>query len=185
MPCRHQGAQELSSYSFLILTLDGGEWSASCPPLRFNSKGKTSSTRWTGGWVGLRAGLDRIEEKSFASDRDRTPVVQSVVRHYTDWATPSPISSSCNYLLLDGQILFLCSGTENSLIHALTLNRGPDQIFWYHCILLTDWYTTFLTWPSIQHWYQSFSFFCFKILHQTFSTEKTLGSIWREIELGY
>jgi hypothetical protein len=32
-----------------------------------------------------------LEEKSFASARVRTvcPVVQSVVRHYTDWATPA------------------------------------------------------------------------------------------------
>jgi hypothetical protein len=32
----------------------------------------------------------RLEEKSSAYVRDRTPVVQSVVRHYTDWATPVP-----------------------------------------------------------------------------------------------
>jgi hypothetical protein len=31
-----------------------------------------------------------LEGKSFASFGDRTPVVQSVARHYTDWATPSP-----------------------------------------------------------------------------------------------
>jgi hypothetical protein len=32
----------------------------------------------------------RLEEKSSAPVGDRTPVVQSVVRHYTDWATPVP-----------------------------------------------------------------------------------------------
>jgi hypothetical protein len=32
----------------------------------------------------------RLEEKSSATVWDRTPVVQSVVRHYTDWATPAP-----------------------------------------------------------------------------------------------
>jgi hypothetical protein len=32
----------------------------------------------------------RLEEKSSASVGDRTPVVQFVVRHYTDWATPAP-----------------------------------------------------------------------------------------------
>jgi hypothetical protein len=31
-----------------------------------------------------------LEEKSSVSVGDRTPVVQSVVRHYTDWATPAP-----------------------------------------------------------------------------------------------
>jgi hypothetical protein len=30
-----------------------------------------------------------LEEKSSAPVRYRTPVVQSVVRHYTDWATPA------------------------------------------------------------------------------------------------
>jgi hypothetical protein len=29
-----------------------------------------------------------LEEESFAFSGNRTPVVQSVVRHYTDWATP-------------------------------------------------------------------------------------------------
>jgi hypothetical protein len=29
----------------------------------------------------------RLEEKSFAPAVDWTPLVQSVVRHYTDWAT--------------------------------------------------------------------------------------------------
>jgi hypothetical protein len=32
----------------------------------------------------------RLEEKSFASAGDRTPVVQPVVRHYTAWANPAP-----------------------------------------------------------------------------------------------
>jgi hypothetical protein len=31
----------------------------------------------------------RLEEKSFAPAGDRTPVVQSVVRHYTAWANPA------------------------------------------------------------------------------------------------
>jgi hypothetical protein len=40
--------------------------------------------------VGLRVGWTRrLEEKFFASARNRTPVVQSVVRHYTDRATSS------------------------------------------------------------------------------------------------
>jgi hypothetical protein len=33
----------------------------------------------------------RLEEKSSASVRDRTPVVQYVVNHYTNWATPAPV----------------------------------------------------------------------------------------------
>jgi hydrogenase maturation factor len=46
------------------------------------------STHWIGDWVGLRVGLatEAIEE-SFASARDQTSVIQSVVRQYADWAT--------------------------------------------------------------------------------------------------
>jgi hypothetical protein len=39
----------------------------------------TSDVIWT----------QRLEEISFASVGDQTPVVQSVVRDYTDWATPT------------------------------------------------------------------------------------------------
>jgi hypothetical protein len=52
---------------------------------------RTSGTHWIGGWVGPEpARTQRLEEKSCAFDGDRTPVVQSVIRHYTDWATPAP-----------------------------------------------------------------------------------------------
>jgi hypothetical protein len=46
---------------------------------------RTPSTHWIGGWVGPRDGLGtEATEKSFASAGDRTPVIQSVVSHYTD-----------------------------------------------------------------------------------------------------
>jgi hypothetical protein len=45
----------------------------------------TPGTHFIGGWVGPRAGLDTEDrKKSFAPARDQTPVVQSIVRHYTD-----------------------------------------------------------------------------------------------------
>jgi hypothetical protein len=47
------------------------------------------------GWASEPVWTQRLEEKSFricrGSNTDR-PVVQPVVRHYTDWATPSPIT---------------------------------------------------------------------------------------------
>jgi hypothetical protein len=47
------------------------------------------------GWVGLRADVDtQANEKSFAYTWDRTPVAQSVVRHYTGWDTPLVILDS-------------------------------------------------------------------------------------------
>jgi hypothetical protein len=70
-----QGERKYSSYSFITSALDGGEWSASRPgrPL---PPGKGPPVP--------------LEEKSFClcreSNLDR-PVVQSVARHYTAWAT--------------------------------------------------------------------------------------------------
>jgi hypothetical protein len=56
----------------------------------------TPGTHCTGGWVGPRAGLDtdvrgKILCPRRGSKPDR-PVVQPVVRHYTDWANPAPLS---------------------------------------------------------------------------------------------
>jgi hypothetical protein len=51
------------------------------PRLRFvQEAGSAPEPVWT----------QRLEEKSSASVGDRPPVVQSVVRHYTDWATAAP-----------------------------------------------------------------------------------------------
>jgi hypothetical protein len=79
------GKRRYSSYSFLTLTLHGVEWSASRPvhalppgkelPVPIvQEAGCAPETVWT----------QRLEEKSSASVGDRTPVVQSVVSHYTD-----------------------------------------------------------------------------------------------------
>jgi hypothetical protein len=82
MPWGAWSERSYSSYSFLTSALDGGEWSASRPghalPL---GKGPPVSIVQEAGWA---PGMQRLEEKSSASVGDRTPVVQSVVRHYTD-----------------------------------------------------------------------------------------------------
>jgi hypothetical protein len=87
------GERRYSSYSFLTSALDGGEWSAPRPG-RALPHGKDPGTHYTGGWVGLKAGLDteargKILCPCRGSNPDR-PVVQSVARHYTDWANPVP-----------------------------------------------------------------------------------------------
>jgi hypothetical protein len=64
------GTSSYSPYSLLISALDGGEWSASRPGRSL----PPGELVWT----------QRLKEKFFASLKDRTPVVQSVVRHYTD-----------------------------------------------------------------------------------------------------
>jgi hypothetical protein len=66
-----------------------GEWSASrpcraLPPVPIVQEA---------GWAPELVWTQRLEEKFFRvcqeSNSDR-PVVQSVVRHYTDWANPAP-----------------------------------------------------------------------------------------------
>jgi hypothetical protein len=62
-----------------------GEWSASrlgraLPPVPIGQEA---------GWAPEVVWTQRLEEKSFASAGDRTPVVQYVVRHCTDWAVQS------------------------------------------------------------------------------------------------
>jgi hypothetical protein len=71
-------------------SLDEGEWSASRP-------GRALPPVPTGqeaGWAPESVWIQRSEEKSSclcrASNLD-CPVVQSVVRHYTDWPTPAPV----------------------------------------------------------------------------------------------
>jgi hypothetical protein len=56
---------------------------------------RTPGTHCTGGWVGFSAGLDTEGGgKILCPAGDRTPVVQSVVRHYTDYSTPATITNS-------------------------------------------------------------------------------------------
>jgi hypothetical protein len=73
-PWRRLGGEEYSSYSFLTSALDGGEWSASRPGRTFTSGERTPGTHCTGGWVGLRAGLDtEVRGKIFCPCRESNP----------------------------------------------------------------------------------------------------------------
>jgi hypothetical protein len=58
------------------------------PRPRFTPGERTLGTHWIGGWVGSRAGLDAGTKKKIicpcrGSNLNR-PIVQPVVRHYTD-----------------------------------------------------------------------------------------------------
>jgi hypothetical protein len=90
-PWRRLGGEDVQ----LLLILDLGTrwgWVVSVTPRpRFITRERTPGTHCTGGWVGSRAGLDtevtgKILCPCRGSNLDR-PVVQSVARHYTDWAT--------------------------------------------------------------------------------------------------
>jgi hypothetical protein len=79
------GERRCSSYSFLTSALEGGEWSASRPG-RALPPGKEPPVPIVqeAGWAAEPFWMKGLEEKSSVSVGDRTPAVQSVVRHYTD-----------------------------------------------------------------------------------------------------
>jgi hypothetical protein len=73
----------------MISALDGSEWSA-WRPGRFIPRETASNTHLIAGSVGPRAVLDAVVRRKIPSSRrqsnPRTPIVQPVARHYTDWA---------------------------------------------------------------------------------------------------
>jgi hypothetical protein len=81
----HLGDRRYSSYSFLTPAPEGGEWSASRPGRALPPVPIVQEA----GWAPEPVWTQRLEEKSCASVGDRTPSVQSAVRHCTDWATPA------------------------------------------------------------------------------------------------
>jgi hypothetical protein len=87
---RHGGAwgeRRYSSYSILTSALDGGEGSASRPGRALPpEKGPPVPIVQEARWAPEPVWTHRLGEKSSAPVGDRTPIVQSVVRHYTDWA---------------------------------------------------------------------------------------------------
>jgi hypothetical protein len=76
----------------LILSL-GRRWGwvvSITPRPRFTPPGKERPVPIVqeAGWAPEPVWMQKLEEKSSsASAGDRTPIVKSVVRHYTDWAT--------------------------------------------------------------------------------------------------
>jgi hypothetical protein len=57
---------------FLTSSIDGGEWSASCPG-RFTPGERAPDTHWIRGWVDPRAGLNVVEKRKRDPARNRTP----------------------------------------------------------------------------------------------------------------
>jgi hypothetical protein len=89
-----------------------GVWTASRPGRAFTPGERTPSTHCTGDWVGPRAGLDTEARGKILCPRRRSnldrPVVQPVVRHYTDWANPA--HPKWSYLLQNLVCIYpLCS----------------------------------------------------------------------------
>jgi hypothetical protein len=89
-----QGERRYSSYPFTTSALDGVSGQRDAPAsLLPSGKGLPVPTGQEAGWVQEPVWTQRLDEKSSflwrRSNLDRS-VVQSVVRHYTDWATSAP-----------------------------------------------------------------------------------------------
>jgi hypothetical protein len=96
-PWRRLGERKYSSYSFLTSALRGGEWSASRPGRALALEiGPMVPIVQEAGWTLEPVWTQRLEEKSsclYLGSNFNCPIVQSVDRHYTDWATPAPNKS--------------------------------------------------------------------------------------------
>jgi hypothetical protein len=73
------------------------------------------------GWVGHRAGLD-VEAgiKILAPARDQTPVVQSIVIQYSDWAVLAVTKQS------DSDLIW-CNICLDLYLHELVCNKGIES----------------------------------------------------------
>jgi hypothetical protein len=90
------GGVDVWTRIFLTSALVVGEWAASHPD-RVTPGERATGTHWIGGWVGPRAGLDKVEKRKFLpvleSNSDPS-VIQPVASRYTDWAIPAPYSET-------------------------------------------------------------------------------------------
>jgi hypothetical protein len=73
------GGVDIWIHIFFTSALAGCEWSASRTRL-FTPGDKAPGTRWIGGWVDPRAGLDDVEKRQFLTLQE----LQSVASRYTD-----------------------------------------------------------------------------------------------------
>jgi hypothetical protein len=114
-----------SSTHSLNSALDGGEWSASRPG-RFTPRERAPGTHWVGGWVGSRAVLDAMVKRKIPSLRQesnqRTPIVQPVVQHYTDWAITAHLERNMYCCMLSPSVCLVIGKLSYFLLHEVMWN---------------------------------------------------------------
>jgi hypothetical protein len=141
----------------LTSAIAGGEWSASRPG-RFTPTERTPGTHWIGGWVGPRAVLDTVVKRKIPSPHQelnpRTPIVQPIASHYTDWAITAGTDKIINHGIFYGM---WCGGnvTSNilfSFVHPRILYNSAAESSW-NCISHT-WSNLNVTWMSRAIWIQ-------------------------------
>jgi hypothetical protein len=145
-----------------------GWWVVSVTPRpRFTPEERTPGTHCTGGWVGPRAGLDteargKILFPCRGSNPDR-PVIQPVVRHYTDWATRLllyVINTSINNtakvkfsLWPNHHAMFRYRGRVVKTLRSTTYTSTRSR--WMENALLPGWWhpcTLFAIWEKAWKW---------------------------------
>jgi hypothetical protein len=134
-----KGERRYSSYSFVTSALDGvsGQRHALAA---LNPRERTPDNHCTGGWVSLRAALNteaRGKIYVYLGLNPGRPVIQSAVRHYTDWTTPDRGIS----------LMYNCkSKTHTSYIHTscvtCAVSSGRDTGLPLHPPLVASGYGT-------------------------------------------
>jgi hypothetical protein len=76
--------EDYSYYSFLTSALEEVSGQRHAPTAIYPRQRTLSAIVQEAGWASELVWTQRLEEKYFAFAEDRTPVVQSVVRHNTD-----------------------------------------------------------------------------------------------------
>jgi hypothetical protein len=116
-------------------------WVVSVTPRPRFTHMKGVPTRWASELVWTQ----RLEQKSLASVGNRTPVVQSVVRHYTDWAVPAPTA------MTHGDITVFWSQTSlQKIFNGRKCTEYNRQRFMGHSHNLTPLYSHIpMTVPSL------------------------------------
>jgi hypothetical protein len=127
---RHEGVLgewRYNSTHSLISALDGGEWSASRPG-RSTPRERAPGTYWIGGWVYLRAVLEAVVKRIPSSLREsnpRTPIVQPVAQHYTNWAITALIRMGNRVKCVDWIRLVQGGDQWRSLVNTMMNLRVP------------------------------------------------------------
>jgi hypothetical protein len=76
---------EKQLHAFLISTLVGGEWSASCPG-HFTPRIRAPSTDWIGCWVGPRVSLDVVAKRKNPFNIKKANIK---IKLHNIWSTPT------------------------------------------------------------------------------------------------
>jgi hypothetical protein len=134
---------EVQLHAFLTSARDGGEWSASRPG-RFAPRERAPSTHYIGGWVDPRVVLDAVVKRKIPSPRrepnPKTPIVQPVAQHYTDWAITalSLNKTNTNFCMAISEVT-VCSVTPNLIFFILARVSSAEFYQNWTAGVLPEW----------------------------------------------